>query len=96
LDKVQFMNKTELVTAIARDADVTKQVAQRVLDSTIKSISDALSEKDTVSLVGFGSFQVRERAERQGRNPKTGEPMIIKSSNAPTFKAGKLLKEAVN
>ena len=90
------MNKTELVSAIAKDADVTKQTAQRVLDSTIKSISEALSKGDSVSLVGFGTFQVRERAERQGRNPKTGEPMTINASKNPSFKAGKLLKESVN
>jgi DNA-binding protein HU-beta len=90
------MNKTELVGAIARDADVSKQTAQRVLDSTIKSITEALTKGDSVGLVGFGTFQVRERAARQGRNPKTGEEMTIKASKVPAFKAGKLLKDSVN
>ncbi|MDC0535139.1 HU family DNA-binding protein [Francisellaceae bacterium] len=90
------MNKTELVSAIARDADVSKQTAQRVLDSTIKSITEALTKGDSVGLVGFGTFQVRERAARQGRNPKTGEEMTIKASKVPAFKAGKLLKDSVN
>lgn len=90
------MNKAELVSAIARDADVSKQTAQRVLDSTIKSITDALTKGDSVGLVGFGTFQVRERASRQGRNPKTGEEMTIKASKVPAFKAGKLLKDSVN
>ncbi len=91
-----IMNKAELVSAIARDADVSKQTAQRVLDSTIKSITDALTKGDSVGLVGFGTFQVRERASRQGRNPKTGEEMTIKASKVPAFKAGKLLKDSVN
>lgn len=90
------MNKSELVSLIARDADVTKQTAQRVLDSTIKSITEALSNNDSVNLVGFGTFQVRERAAREGRNPKTGESMMISASKTPAFKAGKLLKDSVN
>ncbi|MCF6765508.1 HU family DNA-binding protein [Thiotrichales bacterium 19S3-7] len=90
------MNKSELVTAISKEADVTKEVAQRVLDATITSITSSLKKGGQVSLVGFGSFQVRERAERQGRNPKTGEPMTIGASKSPVFKAGKGLKDAVN
>lgn len=90
------MNKSELVSAIAKEADVTKEVANRVLDATIQSISGALKAGDQVTLVGFGSFLVRERQAREGRNPKTGEKMTIKASKTPTFKAGKVLKDAVN
>ncbi|TNF65347.1 MAG: HU family DNA-binding protein [Gammaproteobacteria bacterium] len=90
------MNKSELVTAISKEADVTKEVAQRVLDATITSITSSLKKGDQVSLVGFGSFQVRKRAARQGRNPKTGQPMTISASKSPVFKAGKGLKDAVN
>ena len=90
------MNKGELIIVIAKEADVTKEVAHRTLDATIEAISSTLKGGDVVSLVGFGSFQVRERAQREGRNPKTGEKMIIKASKSPTFKAGKLLKDAVN
>ena len=90
------MNKSELVSAIAKEADITKEVAYRVLDATLKSIESALKSGDQVSLVGFGSFLVRERAERQGRNPKTGEVMTIKASKSPVFKAGKILKDSVN
>ena len=90
------MNKSELVTEIAKEADTTKEVAHRVLDATLKSIESALKSGNQVSLVGFGSFLVRERAARQGRNPKTGEAMNIKASKSPVFKAGKLLKDSVN
>ena len=90
------MNKSELVNAIAKDADVKKEVAHRTLDAAIDAITNALKKGDTVTLVGFGSFQVRERAARDGRNPKTGEKMKIKASKSPAFKAGKLLKDAVN
>ena len=90
------MNKSQLVYEISKQADVTRDVAKRTLDATIKAITDALKSGDTVTLVGFGSFQVRERAARKGRNPKTGEEIQIKASNSPTFKAGKSLKDAVN
>ncbi len=90
------MNKSELVTAISKEADITKEMAHRVLDATLKSIEAALKSGEQVSLVGFGSFLVRERAARQGRNPKTGEAMLIKASKSPVFKAGKILKDSVN
>lgn len=90
------MNKSELVSAIAKEADVTKEVAQRVLDATITSITSSLKGGNQVSLVGFGSFKVNNRQARQGRNPKTGEPMTIAASKSPVFKAGKGLKDAVN
>jgi DNA-binding protein HU-beta len=90
------VNKSELVSAIAKEADITKEMSHRVLDATLKSIESALKAGEQVSLVGFGSFLVRERAARLGRNPKTGEPMQIKASKSPVFKAGKLLKDSVN
>ena len=90
------MNKSELVSSIAKEANITKDAAYRALNATVQSISSALSQGDIVNLVGFGSFQVRSRAAREGRNPKTGAKMIIKASKAPSFKAGKALKEAVN
>lgn len=90
------MNKSELVSEIAKNADMKREVAYRALDAAIDTITQALKKGDNVTLVGFGSFQVRERAARDGRNPKTGEKMKIKSSKSPVFKAGKLLKDAVN
>lgn len=90
------MNKSELIEAIAQSADVPETVARRVLDSTITVITDTLSRGDTVALVGFGTFAVKERASRAGRNPKTGEPMTIAASKLPTFKAGKTLKDMIN
>ncbi len=90
------MNKSELVSAIAKEADVTKEVATTVLDATITSVTKALKANDTVTLVGFGTFQVKERSAREGRNPKTGETIQIKASKVPGFKAGKGLKDAVN
>lgn len=90
------MNKAELVNAIAKKVEITKDLAHRTLDATIDAISKALQSGDSVTLVGFGSFQVRQRIAREGRNPKTGAKMIIKASKSPTFKAGKILKNAVN
>jgi DNA-binding protein HU-beta len=90
------MNKTELVDAIAESADISKAGAGRALDGMITAITDALKSGDQVSIVGFGSFTVRERAARTGRNPQTGEAIEIKASKNPSFKAGKALKDAVN
>ncbi len=90
------MNKSELIKIIAKKADITQDIAQRTLDATTEALTEALVEGDTVTLVGFGSFQVRKRLEREGRNPKTGEKMKIKPYNLPTFKAGKFFKNAVN
>ena len=90
------MNKAELIEAIADSADLTKAEAGRALDGLIDSITDALKRGETVSLVGFGSFLVKERAERQGRNPQTGGSITIKAAKIPTFKAGKALKDAVS
>ena len=90
------MNKTDLIDAVASEADVSKAEAARVVDAVIDSITRALKKGDTVTLVGFGTFQVRERAARSGRNPKTGETIKIDASKNPAFKAGKALKDAVN
>mgnify|MGYP003396959439 FL=1 len=90
------MNKAELIDAIAASAEVTKADAARALDATISTIANALKKGDTVTVVGFGSFVVRARAARTGRNPKTGEEIKIAASNNPVFKAGKALKDAVN
>ena len=90
------MNKSDLIDAVAGDADVSKAEAARVVDAVIDSIPRALKKGDTVTLVGFGTFPVRERAARSGRNPKTGETIKIDASKNPAFKAGKALKDAVN
>lgn len=90
------MNKNDLIDSIAAEADLSKASAGRALDAAINAISDALSKQDTVSLVGFGTFSVKHRAAREGRNPRSGEPIQIKESNTPSFKAGKALKDAVN
>lgn len=90
------MNKAELVEAVAENADLTKAAATRAVDSIVAAISDALAKGEQVSLVGFGTFLVRERAARTGRDPRSGEPIQIKASKNPAFKAGKALKDAVN
>lgn len=90
------MNKAELIEAIAEAADLTKVEAGRALDGLVDAITNALKNGDTVSLVGFGSFLVKERAERQGRNPQSGESITIAAAKIPAFKAGKALKDAVN
>jgi DNA-binding protein HU-beta len=90
------MNKSDLVDAIADKANLSKADAGRALDATIQAVTGALKKGDTVSLVGFGTFTVRKRAARTGRNPRTGETIKIKASKNPAFKAGKALKDAVN
>ena len=90
------MNKSELIDAIASEADISKASAGRALDSMLGSITGALSNGDSVSLVGFGTFGVKQRAARVGRNPQTGAAIQIKAATVPGFKAGKALKEAVN
>ena len=90
------MNKTDLIDAVASEADVSKAEAARVVDALIDSITRALKKGDTVTLVGFGTVQVRERAARSGRNPTPGETIKIGASKNPAFKAGKALKDAVN
>lgn len=90
------MNKSELIDAIAAKADLSKINAGRALDAVLDSITSALQQGDSVSLVGFGTFAVKERAERQGRNPQTGAAITIKAAKVPNFKPGKGLKDAVN
>lgn len=90
------MNKTELVAAIANDSGLTKVQAQKALDAAIDAISGAMATGDTVTLIGFGTFKVSERAERMGRNPQTGKEMKIAASKLPRFVPGKGLKDAVN
>ena len=90
------MNKNDLIDAIAAEADLSKASAGRALDAALGAIASALSKQETVSLVGFGTFQVKHRAAREGRNPRTGETIQISASNAPSFKAGKALKDACN
>ncbi len=89
------MNKGELVDKVAEKADVTKKQADAVLTAAIESIKEAVSDGEKVTLVGFGSFELRERKEREGRNPKTGETMTIPASKVPAFSAGKLFKDKV-
>ncbi|MEO6519332.1 MAG: HU family DNA-binding protein [Pseudoxanthomonas sp.] len=90
------MNKTDLIDAVAASADLSKADAARAVDAVIASITKALKQGDSVTVVGFGTFQVRERAARTGRNPKTGDTINIAASKNPAFKAGKALKDAVN
>ena len=90
------MIKQELVAAIAQDAAMSKKDAERALAATINAISKSLAQGDKVQVVGFGTFEVRERAARTGKNPRTGEMIKIAASKVPAFKAGKALKDSVN
>ena len=90
------MNKTELVAAVAEQAGLSKKDAEAAVKAFTDVVSDALKKGDKIQLVGFGTFEVSERAAREGRNPKTGESMKIEASKTPKFKAGKALKDLVN
>ncbi|MFA5684197.1 MAG: HU family DNA-binding protein [Lysobacteraceae bacterium] len=90
------MNKADFVGAVAAAADLSKTDAANAVDAFIEVVKKALKKGDSVSLVGFGTFQVRKRAAREGRNPRTGQTIKIKASKIPSFKAGKALKDAVN
>ncbi len=90
------MNKSELIEAIAASADIPKAAAGRALDAMVDSVTGALQKGDQVVLVGFGTFSVKERAARTGRNPQTGAEIQISAAKVPSFKAGKALKDAVN
>lgn len=90
------MNKTEFVDAVAEKGGMGKSEAASAVEAVLETITDALKSNDQVTLVGFGTFLVRKREARQGRNPRTGEPIAIPASNMPSFKAGKGLKESVN
>lgn len=90
------MNKSELITSMAEKSGLTKKDAEKALKAFTESVQETLSSNNKVQLVGFGTFEVRERGERKGRNPKTLEEITIQASKAPVFKAGKELKETVN
>ncbi|MCT8245477.1 nucleoid-associated protein HU-beta [Proteus mirabilis] len=90
------MNKTQLIDKIAANADITKAAAGRVVDVMVASITESLQKGDDVALVGFGTFTVRDRAARTGRNPQTGKEIQIAAAKVPAFRAGKGLKDAVN
>ena len=90
------MNKTELVAAIAEQTELSKKDAEKALKAFTDIVADELKKGEKVQLVGFGTFEVSERAAREGRNPQSGEPMKIAASKAPKFKAGKALKDMIN
>ena len=90
------MNKTELVAAMADKAGLTKEDADAALKAFTEVVEETLKAGDSIQLIGFGTFEVAERAERTGRNPQTGAEMVIPASKAPKFKAGKALKDALN
>lgn len=94
--KGNSVNKSELIDAVAAAADLSKAAAGRALDAMVDSVTGALKDGDQVVLVGFGTFSVKDRAARTGRNPQTGAPIEIKAARVPSFKAGKALKDAVN
>jgi DNA-binding protein HU-beta len=90
------VNKTELIAYMATSADISKASAERALDAMLEAVTTTLQKNDSVTLVGFGSFSVGERAARTGRNPRTKEAIQIDAARVPKFKAGKALKDAVN
>ena len=90
------MNKTELVANVAEKAGLSKKDVEKALGAVIESVEEALVEGDKVQLIGFGTFEVKDRAARTGRNPQTGKEIKIAASRNPVFKAGKALKDAVN
>ncbi len=90
------MTKAELIALVSEKADLTKKDADKAVSAVIDAITETLISGEKVSLVGFGTFEVKERAERMGHNPQTGEAMVIAASKAPVFKAGTALKNAVN
>ncbi len=90
------MNKSELIDAVANAASLSKADSSRAVDGVIAAVTEALKSGDQVTVVGFGTFLVRQRAARSGRNPRTGQAIQIAASNAPAFKPGKALKDAVN
>ena len=90
------MNKTELVVSIAEKAAISKKDAEKALSAFLDTVAEELKKGEKIQLVGFGTFEVSERPEREGRNPRTGETMKIAASKAPKFKAGKALKDMIN
>lgn len=89
------MNKADLVSAIAESANISKVSAAQALDGIIEAVTNSLQKGEPVALIGFGTFSVKSRAERNGRNPKTGDPIKIPAAKVPNFKPGKMLKDAV-
>ena len=90
------MNKTDLVNVVANETNFTKKDVDAVVNATFKAITDALKEGDKVAIIGFGTFEVKESSEREGRNPKTGETITIAAAKKPVFSASKVLKDEVN
>ena len=90
------MNKTELLAAVANEAEITKKDAEKAVKAVFSVISDSLTKGDKVQIIGFGTFEVRQRKAREGRNPRNNEPIQIEASKTPAFKAGKQLKDLVN
>ena len=90
------MNKTEFIAAVAEKAEISKKDSEKALKAFVDVVAEQLKAGDKVQLVGFGTFEVSERAAREGRNPQTGETMKIEASKSPKFKAGKALKDAIN
>lgn len=89
------MNKTELIAVLANEAKVTQKVAEEVLRALTNAVSETLQKGEKVVVTGFGTFEVRHRVARQGKNPRTGQPITVPAQNTPAFRAGKLLKAAV-
>lgn len=90
------MNKTELIAAVAQKSDLTKKDAEKAVKAVFEAISDSLTQGDKVQIIGFGTFEVRQRKAREGHNPRNNEPIQIEASKTPAFKAGKQLKDLVN
>lgn len=90
------MNKTEFIAAVAAQAEISKKDAEKAVNAVLTVTTDSLSKGEKVQLVGFGTFEVRERSAREGKNPRTGEVIEIAASKVPAFKAGRALKEEVN
>ena len=90
------MNKAQLIDAMSKETNLTKKDVESVLNSFVNQVSNALSKKDKVQLVGFGTFETRKRAARKGKNPQTGEELVIPACVAPAFKPGKALKDSIN
>ena len=90
------MNKTELIAAVANEAEITKKDDEKAVKAVFSVISDSLTKGDKVQIIGFGTFEVRQRKAREGRNPRNNEPIQIEASKTPAFKAGKQLKDLVN
>ena len=90
------MNKADLISVMAEKSGMTKKDSEKALNAFIEAVEEALVERDKVQLVGFGTFEVRERSSRKGRNPQTGEEIDIPAASVPAFKAGKALKDSIN